>query len=303
MGPLFARENSDRMGICMKFGILAWTTAYTASVADVARYCEAVGFESFFMAEHPIMPAEIRTRLPRGDGRIPDVYAQMMDPFVGLAVAAAVTNRIRLGTGICLVPERDPKVLAKEVATLDLVSNGRFIFGIGAGWLREESRIMGVNFGRRWEMTVESIRAMKQLWTREVAEFHGEFINFPPIRSNPKPIQQPHPPIHVGAGGERALRNTVAIGEGWAPIALSPEQVSSELEKLRRMCDEAGRDYTQLEITVYGPAGSEQPERAVAAYERAGVHRLVLMNASLAPSKYRSEIDNFARTWITGAEL
>ncbi|MGH7988291.1 MAG: LLM class F420-dependent oxidoreductase, partial [Candidatus Binataceae bacterium] len=254
----------------MKFGILAWVAAHTAGVAEVARLCEAAGFESFFMAEHPVMPSAISTQLPRGDGKIPDVYAHMMDPFVGLAVAAAVTTRMKLGTGICLVPERDPKVLAKEVATLDLVSGGRFIFGIGAGWLREESRVMGVDFPRRWDITLECIRAMKQLWIRDGAEFHGKFVNFPPLRSNPKPIQLPHPPIHVGAGGERALRNTVAIGDGWAPIALTPARVITDLAKLRRMCDEAGRDFNQLEITIYGPLGGEA-KRAVEEYAQAGV--------------------------------
>ncbi|MGH8013075.1 MAG: LLM class F420-dependent oxidoreductase [Candidatus Binataceae bacterium] len=281
----------------MKFGILAWVAAHTAGVAEVARLCEAAGFESFFMAEHPVMPSEIITRLPRGNGKIPDVYAHMMDPFVGLAVAAAVTTRMKLGTGICLVPERDPKLLAKEVATLDLVSGGRFIFGIGAGWLREESRAMGVDFRRRWDITLECIRAIKELWTHDGAEFHGEFVNFPALCSNPKPLQRPHPPIHVGAGGDRALRNTVTIGDGWAPIALSPLQATVELAKLRRMCDEAGRDFNQLEITVYGPVGADA-KHAVEEYSQAGVHRLVLMNASLSPERYEAEIESFARTWF-----
>ncbi|MGH7931792.1 MAG: LLM class F420-dependent oxidoreductase [Candidatus Binataceae bacterium] len=282
----------------MKFGILAWVAAHTADVATVARKCEAVGFESFFMAEHAVMPVHIATRLPRGDGKIPDVYAHMMDPFVSLAVAAAVTNRMKIGTGICLVPERDPKVLAKEVATLDLVSGGRFIFGIGAGWLIEESRVMGVNFRRRWDLTLECIRAMKELWTKPEAAFEGEFVKFAAIRSNPKPVQKPHPPVHIGASGDRALRNTVAIGDGWAPISLSPAQMTEELGKLRRMCDEAGRDFTQMEITIYGPVGGKEPRRAIEEYAEAGVHRLVLMNASLAPDKYEREIDDFARKWI-----
>ncbi len=281
----------------MKIGILAWTTAATAGVVTVARACEAAGFESFFVAEHPVMPVEIKTRLPRGDGKIPAVYAHMLDPFVSLGAVAAATNRMRLGTGVCLVPERDPKVLAKEVATLDLISGGRFIFGVGAGWLIEESRIMGVKFRHRWETTVECIRAMKEMWTKEEASFAGEYVRFPALRSNPKPVQKPHPPVHIGAGGERALRNTVAVGDGWAPIGLTPEQLRGELDKLRRMCDAAGRDFSRLEITIYNPQGAE-PRRAIEEYRAAGAHRLVLMNATLARDRYASEIEDFARGWI-----
>jgi probable F420-dependent oxidoreductase len=281
----------------MKIGILAWVAAHTADVVTVARACEAAGFESFFMAEHPVMPAEIKTRLPRGDGKIPDVYAHMMDPFVGLAAAAVATNRMRLGTGICLVPERDPKVLAKEVATLDLVSRGRFIFGVGAGWLIEESRIMGVNFRRRWDVTAECIGAMKELWTHDAGSFAGEFVRFPAIRSNPKPVQKPHPPIHIGAGGERALRNTAQWGDGWAPIAVAPDALKADLAKLRRMCEEAGRDFAKMEITIYNPVGKE-PRRALDEYAAAGAHRLVLMHATLAPDRYEREIEDFARQWI-----
>jgi len=229
----------------MKIGVLGFVSTNTVDPASMAKRAEALGFESFYLPEHPVIPVKHKTRYPlTPDGEIPEPYAHMIDPFVGLALAAAATSKIGLGTGICLVPERDPIILAKEVATLDYYSGGRFIFGIGAGWLRDESEIMGVNFPRRWPMTREYIRAMKELWTRPEASFEGEFIKFPPVKCNPKPARKPHPPIHIGAGGigpsmDRALRDTVAIGDGWAPLGLAPEALAAELAKLKKMCSEA----------------------------------------------------------------
>ncbi|MGO9454449.1 MAG: LLM class F420-dependent oxidoreductase [Candidatus Binataceae bacterium] len=282
----------------MKIGVLAFIASYTAHPVSVARKCEALGYESFWLPEHVIMPVNPKTPFPGADGKIPPVYSQMIDPFVGLALAAGATNRIKLGTGICLVPERDPFNLAKEVATLDHYSGGRFLFGIGAGWLREESEILGVDFRRRWPMTREYIRAMKELWTRDEASFEGEFVKFPAVRSNPKPAQKPHPPIHIGAGGDRALRNTALIGDGWAPIALKPEELKLELAKLRQLCDEANRDFSKLEITIFSPVGGKEPRAAVEAYRAAGAHRLILFPPTLAPDKYEPELEELAAAWI-----
>jgi probable F420-dependent oxidoreductase len=281
----------------MKIGILAATSSYTADPASLARKCEQLGFESFFTPEHPLFPVEVKTPLPRGDGKIPNVYAHTMDQFVALCFAAAATRKIRIGTGVCLVPEHDPRTLAKVIATLDLLSGGRFIFGVGAGWLVEECEVMGVDFRRRWPITREYVRVMKELWTKPETGFDGKFISFKPVMCNPKPVQRPHPPIYVGATSERGLKNTVAIGDGWAPIGLSPEQLSAELAKLRKLCDEAGRDFSRLEISVFNPVGDD-PARAIGEYRAAGAHRLVMMGASLATDKYEREIENFARAWI-----
>src|SRR5437899_5065407 len=186
----------------------------------------------------------------------------MPDPFVVLALIAAQTQKIKLGTGICLVPERDPILMAKEVATIDHYSGGRFLFGIGAGWLRDESEVLGVDFPRRWAITREYVRAMKELWTKPEPSFEGEFVRFPPVRCYPKPAQKPFPPVIIGAGGDRSLKNTVAIGEGWGPIALKPDQLANELAKLRKLCQDAGRDFTKIEVTMFSPVGSKDGKAA-----------------------------------------
>src|SRR5215813_13436327 len=173
----------------------------------MARTAEALGFESFWCSEHPIMPVHSTSRHPgTSDGIIPESYAHSVDPFVALACASGATTRIKLGTGIVLVPERHPLLLAKEVATLDRFSGGRFLFGIGAGWLREETEIMGGDFEHRWTQTRESVLAMNELWTKPEASFDGRYYKFPAVKSNPKPAQKPHPPILLGGGAKNVLQ-------------------------------------------------------------------------------------------------
>lgn len=287
----------------MKIGVLAFVAEYTIDPARAAKKCEDLGFESFWIPEHPIIPVNRKTPYPIGDGKIPEVYSHMPDPFIALAIAAAATRRIKLGTGICLVPERDPILMAKEVATLDLYSGGRFLFGIGAGWLRDESEIMGVDFPRRWPITRDYVRAMRELWTRDEASYEGKFVKFPPVRSFPKPLQKPWPPVIIGAGGiapsmERALKDTVSIGDGWAPLGLPPQRMAEELGKLREMCKEAGRDFSKLDITMFAPVAGADPKNAAKEYEKVGVHRLVIFPASLAPDKYERELEEIARAWM-----
>jgi probable F420-dependent oxidoreductase len=288
----------------MKIGILGFVTTRSVDPITLAQKLEACGFESLYLPEHPILPVEHKTPYPMSpDGRIPDPYGQMIDPFVGLALAAAATKRIRLGTGICLVPERDPLVLAKEVATLDHYSGGRFDFGIGAGWLRDESEIMGVEFKRRWPITREYIRAMKELWTKPHASFEGEFIKFPKVISDPKPMQKPHPPIHIGAGGigpamDRALRDTVAIGDGWAPLGVPPAALTVELKKLKQLCAEAGRDFSKLELTMYAPAMEGDAKNTIAAYREVGVQRLIHILQDPSPKAWEKQVDDIAQAWL-----
>lgn len=287
----------------MNVGLQAFVTESTASPASIARKAEALGFDSIFIPEHPIIPVHHRTPYPLGDGSIPDVYAHMPDPFVSLALAAGATTRLKLGTGICLVPERDPIVMAKEISTLDHFSGGRFLFGIGAGWLADESEIMGVEFKRRWPITREYIAAMKELWTAPEPSFEGKFVRFPKVKFFPKPAQKPHPPVIIGAGGmgagcERALKNTVAIGDGWMPLGLTAAQLSAELGNLRRMCGEAKRDFSRIEITFLMLELPPDPARAIKEYHEAGAHRVLVAAPTLAPDKYERELEELARACI-----
>jgi len=288
----------------MKIGVLAFVTPMTADPAALACKAEELGFESFYLPEHPIIPVNYQTRYPGNpEGKLPESCAHFVDPFIGLTCAAAATKRIGLGTGICLVPEHDPIILAKTIATLDYYSGGRFIFGIGAGWLIEESEVMGVNFKRRWPMTREYIRAMKELWTKDESTFEGEFLKFPPVKCFPKPVRKPHPPVHIGATAagklrERALRDTIAIGDGWAPLALTPSELAEELGKLKKMAEEAGRDFSKLEISMYAPVGNGDPQRVIKDYEEAGAHRLIFMLEAPAPSTCEAQLTNIAQAWI-----
>jgi len=269
----------------MKIGILAYVNENTAPADVVARRCEELGFESIWLPEHPIMsagfkPPQTRVSEEAYQDRAGDWYARIPDPFVLLTAAAAATTRIRIATGICLVPEHEPITLAKTVATLDYYSGGRLLFGIGAGGIPEVSRIMGVDFRRRWEVTSEYIAAMKELWTRDESRFAGGFVSFPPVRCFPKPRQKPHPPIHIGAGGItpnslRALRHTVAFGDGWAPLAIAPQQLARDLATLKGLCAQAGRDFDAIEISIFFPVELPDPDETLRGYEAAGAHRLV----------------------------
>jgi probable F420-dependent oxidoreductase len=269
----------------MKIGVFAMLSENTLDPASVARRCEELGFESIWVPEHAIIPVHTKVPYPALDGKIPDVYTRFPDPFVLLGMMASVTRTLKLGTGICLVPERHPLALAKEVATLDYYSGGRFLFGIGAGWQAEESEIMGVDFPRRWPITREYIRAMKELWTKSEASFEGRYLKFPAVIANPKPAHKPHPPVFIGAGGlnwkrERAIHDTVAIGDGWMPVTLPPKDLASDLAVMKQLCAEAGRDFNLLEITMTFLQQPElqpkDPKLAVEEYAEAGAHRLIL---------------------------
>jgi probable F420-dependent oxidoreductase len=289
----------------MKFGIFALLTGSSARPEAVARKCEDLGYESFLMPEHAIVPVNHKTPyIGSSDGVVPEPLSYIIDPFVGLGAASAVTSKIKLGTGICLVPERNPIVCAKEVATIDYLSGGRFLFGIGAGWLREECAIMGVEFKQRWPITIDYIRAMKELWTKPESSYQGDFVKFPPVRSYPKPAQKPHPPIIVSAGGgdgrgnDRAIAVTVAIGDEWGPSAIAPEQLKPELAKLHQACGRAGRDYRTIGITMFAPVPGDDAHAAIREYEKAGVHRVVLFPPTLAPDRYATELEDLARDWM-----
>ena len=211
----------------LNVGISVPLPAYAVDVAFMARKAEELGFESLWCAEHPFIPVHTTSRFPGSpDGVIPETYSHFIDPFVALARASGVTTKLKLGTGIVLVPERNPLLLAKEISTLDLFSGGRFLFGIGAGWLREETELMGGDFDHRWTQTRESILAMKELWTKQHAEFHGKYYNFPLVKSFPKPAQKPHPPVILGGHARTVLERVVSWGDGWLPNSITPEKLA-----------------------------------------------------------------------------
>src|SRR5258706_11802133 len=240
----------------MNVGISVPLPACNVDVAFMARTAESLGFEPFWCAEHPFVPVHTTSRFPgSADGVIPESYSHFIDPFVALARASGTTTRIKLGTGIVLVPERHPLLLAKEVSTLDLFSGGRFLFGIGAGWLREETEIMGGDFDHRWTQTRESVLAMKELWTKPEAEFHGTYYNFPAVKSYPKPAQKPHPPVLLGGSAKNVLQRVVAWGDGWLPTgAITPERVREGRATLDALAKAAGRDPKGISISVHGQA-------------------------------------------------
>ncbi|MGH7385926.1 MAG: LLM class F420-dependent oxidoreductase [Candidatus Rokuibacteriota bacterium] len=262
----------------MNIGVSVPLPAYLVDVGAMARKAEELGFESFWCAEHPFIPVQTSSRFPGSeDGVIPEAYSHFVDPFVALARASGTTSRIKLATGIVLVPERHPLVLAKEVSTLDLFSGGRFLFGIGAGWLREETQIMGGDFDHRWTQTRESVLAMKELWTKPEAEFHGKHYAFPPVRSYPKPAQKPHPPVLLGGGAKNVLQRVVAWGDGWLPNRVTPGQLRESRATLDRLAEEAGRDPAAITISVHGqPADRDLVRRLL----DAGAARVIIRPAT-----------------------
>ena len=255
----------------MNIGLFNFATDYSMPVPDLAREAEARGFESFWIPEHTHIPTSRRTPWP-GGGDLPREYAHTFDPFTALGAAATVTSTIKLGTGIVLIIERDTITAAKAAASVDHLSGGRFLFGLGGGWNREEAEHHGTEWDTRFKRLAEQMQAMKAIWTEVKAEFHGEHVDFDPIYSWPKPVQQPHPPLLLGGETIHTLRRIVAHGDGWLPRARDPEQVLEGIPTLRRLAEEAGRDPDSIGVSVFGlpPA----PD-LVARFTEAGVERII----------------------------
>ena len=236
----------------MEFGASIFFTDYSISPAELAIALEERGFESMWVAEHSHIPVPRRTPAP-GGGELPKRYYDVMDPFVTLSLAAAVTKRLKLGTGVCLIIQRDTIQTAKLVASLDQVSNGRFLFGIGGGWNAEEIENHGTEFTTRFKKMREQVEAMKQVWTKEKAEYHGDIVNFTPMMTWPKPIQKPHPPVILGGAFPWAARRAIRYGDGWIPIAGTGRANPLDyLPRFRQMAEEAGRDPRSLPVTLGG---------------------------------------------------
>lgn len=239
------------MARSLPLGITTFVTDQSIDPVRLAREVEARGFHSLYIPEHTHIPASRRTPLPIGDGALPEEYKRTVDPFVALGAAAAVTSRIKLGIGVCLVAQRDPIVTAKAAATLDRIANGRFVFGIGFGWNREEMESHGVDFRRRRARAREHVLAMQRLWTDERASFDGEFVRFKDSWSWPKPLQQPRPPILIGgAAGPKLFAHIAEYADGWIPIGGAG--VREAMRDLRRAMEQAGRDPATLHVVSFG---------------------------------------------------
>ena len=266
----------------MKIGIYIFATGYTIRIDELAREAEQRGFESLFVPEHTHIPASRRSPWP-GGGDLPREYWHTLDPFVALAAAAAATSTLRLGTGICLLTERDPIVNAKEAATLDFLSGGRFELAIGAGWNAEEMENHGTAFATRFRVMSERARAMKVIWTEEEPEFHGEFVDFDPIWSYPKPVQRPNPPILVGGETDHTLRRVVDWADGWFPRGRGGFDPAEGMARLKAIADEAGRPMDTIDVSLFGaPPNREALDRA----EEAGMTRAILA----LPSNDRDDV-------------
>lgn len=249
----------------MKFGVAIFPTDYGISMTELAPAAEQLGFESLWVAEHSHIPASRLSPWP-GGAELPKMYWHCLDPFVALTAAAIASKSLLVATGICLVVQRDPIHTAKQVASVDNISGGRFLFGIGAGWNREEMADHGTEFDSRWKLMRERVEAMKAIWTEDDAEYHGEMVEFGPIWCWPKPVQIPHPPILLGGSGPNVLKRAVAYADGWMPnrgndIARIPE--------LRELAAAAGRGH--ISVSIYPKADPAEVERA----ESAGVERCI----------------------------
>jgi probable F420-dependent oxidoreductase len=267
----------------MRIGVLAFLTEHSGNPGAIARVAEECGFESFWVAEHLVLPAAYATYYPRSrDGKVPEFYANLIDPFVALAMAAITTSRIKLATGICLLPERNVIETAKATASIDRFSNGRLILGVGAGWFPEEARVMGVDFARRWRHLRESAEALRELWTKDIASYDGTIIKFPPVKLGPKPVQKT-PPIVLGAHDPKyALKRVARYADGWCPGGLSVEKARECIPQIKRIAREFGRDAEKLEFSVLLMGGAPPTVDTLRQYAETGISRVVVAAAGSA---------------------
>jgi len=262
----------------MDIGVMIAATAQTGDIAEIAREVERLGYESLFIPEHPVIPIGFKT-VPPGGGELPEHYGRWLDPFVTLSVAAGVTKRIRLGTGICLLPEREPLITAKTIATLDVISQGRVVLGVGGGWLKEETEAMGTNFALRWRRLRETVEALRILWTQPEPSYQGELVRFPPVRCDPKPVQKSGPPILLGAHGPKGRERVMRTFDGWCPVVGKPETFQRDVAELKRMAAESGRKPDSLQVTAFvAPHQDGLSADELKFYRDTGANRLVLFS-------------------------
>jgi probable F420-dependent oxidoreductase len=277
----------------VKLAAAVFPTDETLAPQEVARLVEERGLESLWFPEHTHIPASRATPYPAG-GDLPSMYWRSLDPFVALTAAAMATESLRLGTGICLVVERDPIITANEVASLDLLSGGRFEFGVGAGWNREEMRNHGTDPRERMAVMAERVQAIKAIWTSPEASFHGKHVSFDRIWSWPKPVQDPHPPVWVGGNGPTVEDRVLAFGDGWMPNVVDDDELLRRFDALRARADR--------EIRLAINASPRRPER-LERYANAGVERAIFYLPSSGRDEIEQRLDAIQESWaqLTGA--
>ncbi|WP_025769682.1 LLM class F420-dependent oxidoreductase [Thioalkalivibrio sp. HK1] len=275
----------------MQIGIVQFSTDYTIRIDELAREAEDRGFESLFVPEHTHIPTCRRSPWP-GGAELPREYKHTVDPLVGLAWAAAATSRLRIGTGIALLTERDPIVLAKECATLDMLSGGRFELGIGAGWNAEEMENHGTSFDDRFKVMCDRAKAIKTIWQHDEPQYHGPFVDFDPIWSYPKPVQKPNPPVLLGGESHHTLKRVVEFCDGWMPRMRAMEDIGQRMERLRIMALEAQRDPASISTTVFAVPGDKS---VLDECRRAGAFRALIMIPPVGRDQSLSLLDRHAR--------
>ena len=278
----------------MKIGISMSATASMGDFGAIASKIEDLGFDSVWLPEHPVMPVNHKSVYGgTPDGSIPKQMYLGVNPLIALSRASSVTTNLGIGTAVNLITEHNPLDLAKLIATLDFYSGGRFLFGIGTGWFKEEAEIMGADFDHRWTQAREYVLAMKEIWTKEEAEFHGKYIDFPPIICNPKPAQNPHPPVLLGGNAKNVLKRVAKWGDGWLPIRLSPEDIVKAQQELLKLCDTEDRDPSTIQITMH----SLPPDKElISRFEEIGVDRVLVGVASATQEEIFKELEVIAES-------
>ena len=278
----------------MKIGISMSATASMGDFGVIATKIEDLGFDSVWLPEHPVMPVNHKSVYGgTPDGSIPKQMYLGVNPLIALSRASSVTTNLGIGTAVNLITEHNPLDLAKLIATLDFYSGGRFLFGIGTGWFREEAEIMGADFDHRWTQAREYVLAMKEIWTKEEAEFHGKYVDFPPVICNPKPAQDPHPPVLLGGNAKNVLKRVVKWGDGWLPIRLSPDDIVKAKKDILELCDAEGRDPSTIQITMH----SLPPDKElISRYEEIGVDRVLVGVTSATQEEIFEELELIAES-------
>ncbi|MGB1882451.1 MAG: LLM class F420-dependent oxidoreductase [Gammaproteobacteria bacterium] len=286
----------------MKVGIFCIQPDMDANPARVAAHAEALGFNSYWAPDHIILPAKYETKYPGnpGDGPDPDYLWKMPDPLIALMHAATATTTLQIGTAVLLVPERHPLHLAKEVASLDSFSGGRFHFGIGAGWNREECEIFGGDFDHRWSQVREAVEVMKTCWVDDESEHHGKYYDFPPVKCYPKPAQRPHPPVYLpsimfgDSWAKRVFRRIVRWGDGWLPVVANVDQIVDGVNQIREIQAEEGKEDKHIRVTVLGGEDQWRTRRELDAFEGSGAEEVLIWIKAPKLDGILSELDALA---------